>query len=240
VRTGPRRSGPTPVACGAMSSDLPPTPGATVVPLRDGPDGLEVLMIERAAALAYGGMWAFPGGRVDPGDADPADPGDGVAGARRAAVREAHEEVGLRFTPASLVAYSHWTGGATHGHLFAAWYFLAPAPDAAVVLDEHECTDHRWVRPVDAMAARDRGEFAVVAPTWMTLHSLLPARTVDDALALARSRPPVVYRSRVTDAGAQRIVLWHGDAGYEAADPGMAGPRHRLVMSAAGWSFESS
>ncbi|HEU0172244.1 MAG TPA: NUDIX domain-containing protein [Acidimicrobiales bacterium] len=223
-----------------MSFDLPPTPGATVVPLRDGPDGLEVLMIERAAALAYGGMWAFPGGRVDPGDADPSGSGDEVARARRAAVREAHEEVGLRFAPESLVAYSHWTGGSTHGRLFAAWYFLAPAPDAAVVLDDHECTDHRWVRPADAVAARDRGEIAVVAPTWMTLHSLLPARTVDDALALARSRAPVVYRSRVTDAGAQRIVLWHGDAGYEAADPGLAGPRHRLVMSAAGWSFESS
>ncbi len=80
-----------------MSDELPPTPGATVVPLRDGPDGLEVLMIERAAALAYGGMWAFPGGRVDPGDADPADPADEVARARRAAVREADEEVGLRF-----------------------------------------------------------------------------------------------------------------------------------------------
>jgi hypothetical protein len=49
-----------------------------------------------------------------------------------------------------------------------------------------------------------------------------------------------VYRSRVTDAGGRRFVLWHGDAGYEAADPALAGPRHRLVMSAAGWSFESS
>jgi 8-oxo-dGTP pyrophosphatase MutT (NUDIX family) len=223
-----------------MSDERSPTPGATVVPLRDGPDGLEVLMIERAAALAYGGMWAFPGGRVDPDDADPDDPADEVARARRAAVREAHEEVGLRLAPESLVTYSHWTGGATHGRLFAAWYFLAPAPDAVVVLDEHECTDHRWVRPIDAVAARDRGEIDVVAPTWMTLHSLLPARTAADALAVARTRQPVVYRSRVTEAGGQRIVLWHGDAGYEAADPGLAGPRHRLVMSAAAWSFESS
>ena len=172
----PQRSGAAPVACDAMSHDRPPTPGATVVPLREGPDGLEVLMIERAAALAYGGMWAFPGGRVDPDDADPSDPDDEVARARRAAVREAHEEVGLQFAPESLVTYSHWTGGATHGRLFAAWYFLAPAPDASVVLDEHECTDHGWVRPVDAVAARDRGEIAVVAPTWMTLHSLLAAR----------------------------------------------------------------
>jgi 8-oxo-dGTP pyrophosphatase MutT (NUDIX family) len=223
-----------------MSDELPPTPGATVVPLRDGPDGLEVLMIERAAALAYGGMWAFPGGRVDPDDADPADPADEVARARRAAVREADEEVGLRFPPASLVTYSHWTGGASNGRRFAAWYFLGPAPDGEVRLDEHECTDHRWIRPVDAVAARDRGEIAVVAPTWMTLHSLVPARTVADALALGERRAPVIYRSRVTDVGDHRIVLWSGDAGYEAGDPAVAGPRHRLVMSGAGWSFESS
>ena len=61
---------------------LPPTPGATVVPFRDGPGGLEVLMIKRAAAIDYGGMWAFPGGRVDDGDAHPDDPGDELARAR--------------------------------------------------------------------------------------------------------------------------------------------------------------
>ena len=84
--------------------------------------------------------------------------------------------------------YSHWTGG-THGRLYAAWYFLAPAPDGEVVLDEHECLDHRWIRPADAVAGRDRGEIAIVAPTWMTLHSLSDTRTVADALALACSAP---------------------------------------------------
>ena len=75
----------------------------------------------------------------------------------------------------------------------------------------------------------------------MLIHELfLGAAAGLATLALAHSRSPVVYRSRVTDAGDQRIVLWHGDAGYEAADPGLDGPRHRLVMSAAGWSFESS
>lgn len=223
-----------------MSVESPPIPGATVVPLRDAPGGLEVLMIERAAAIAYGGMWAFPGGRVDPGDTDPASPTDEVARARRAAVREAHEEVGLRFPPGALVPYSHWTGGSSHGRLFAAWYFLAPAPGDDVVLDEAECQAHRWIRPADAMAARDRGEIGVVAPTWMTLHSLAGATTVADALALAGTRPPVVYRSRLATVGDDRIVLWHGDAGYDAGDPALAGPRHRLVMGASGWSFEST
>ena len=220
----------------------PPIPSATVVPLRDGPGGLEVLMIERAAAIAYGGMWAFPGGRVDDRDADPDRPGDELARAVRTAVREAAEEVGLEFPAGALVPYSHWTGGALQGRgrLYAAWYFLARSPAIGVVTDGHETVAHRWIAPAEALACRDRGEIAVVAPTWMTLHSLRGAATVADALAQATARPPVVYRSKVAEAGGDRIVLWDGDAGYATADPVVAGPRHRLVMGTTDWTFERS
>jgi len=34
------------------------------------------------------------------------------------------------------------------------------------------------------------------------------------------------------------LALWHGDAGYEAGDASLAGPRHRLAMLDAGWVFE--
>jgi 8-oxo-dGTP pyrophosphatase MutT (NUDIX family) len=226
-----------------------PIPSATVVPLRDrAPDGdgqrLEVLMVRRSETIAYGGMWAFPGGRVDPGDLDPdRASGDGsvLAAARRAAVREAAEEIGLAFPPDSLVPLSHWTGGSTSGRrrLFAAWYFLAPAPDGAVVLDGRELLDHRWISPGAALAARERGEIEVVAPTWMTLRTLATAGSVADALALAAGREPVVYVSRMTVLDDdRRIVLWDGDAGYETHDPGVPGARHRLTMDAAGWRFE--
>ena len=209
-----------------------------MVPLRDGPAGLEVLLVERAAAIAYGGMWAFPGGRIEADDAHPRRPDDEVERARRAAVREAEEEVGLVFRPDSLVPFSHWTGGAGQRRLYAAWYFLAPAPAAAVVLDGRETMAHRWISPADAVAGRDRGEIDVVAPTWVTLHTLSAAASVADALALAAGRPPVVYVSRTATAGDRRVVLWDGDAGYATADPDRPGPRHRLVMSDAGWTFE--
>lgn len=215
-----------------------PIPGATVVPLRDGPTGLEVLLVERAAAIAYGGMWAFPGGRVERHDDHPDDPGDEIERARRAAVREAEEEVGLRFRPDDLVPFSHWTGGASPTRRYAAWYFLAPAPADAIVLDGYETVAHRWISPGEAVACRDRGELAVVAPTWVTLHTLSVAGSVADALALAADRGPVVYLSRTTVDGDRRIVLWDGDAGYRTGDPALPGPRHRLVMSDTGWAFE--
>jgi 8-oxo-dGTP pyrophosphatase MutT (NUDIX family) len=79
------------------------TPAATVVIVRDGADGLEVLVIERAKGMGFaGGAVAFAGGKVDAGDlpAGPAFAGfDGIdpddAAARVAAAREAFEETGV-------------------------------------------------------------------------------------------------------------------------------------------------
>ncbi len=49
---------------------VPIRPAATVMIVDDRPD-LQVLMIERNAKMVFaGGMWVFPGGRVDPEDAD--------------------------------------------------------------------------------------------------------------------------------------------------------------------------
>jgi 8-oxo-dGTP pyrophosphatase MutT (NUDIX family) len=52
----------------------------------EGPDGPDLLLIERAATLSkHAGQPAFPGGGIDPGDAGPVG----------AALREAAEETGL-------------------------------------------------------------------------------------------------------------------------------------------------
>src|SRR5207253_3155418 len=70
-------------------------PAATVVLIRDGRDGLEVLLARRSSQLAFhGGAWVFPGGRIDPDDYCDA-PDDVVAAARRGAAREAKEEAGV-------------------------------------------------------------------------------------------------------------------------------------------------
>jgi 8-oxo-dGTP pyrophosphatase MutT (NUDIX family) len=64
----------------------PLVPAAVLVPLVNRPEGLQVLLTERAAHLPdHPGQISFPGGRVEPDDADDA----------AAALREAHEEVGL-------------------------------------------------------------------------------------------------------------------------------------------------
>ena len=66
---------------------LPPlTPAAVLVPLVDRADGMTVLLTRRTDHLHdHAGQISFPGGRVEPDDAD----------AVAAALRESHEEIGL-------------------------------------------------------------------------------------------------------------------------------------------------
>jgi 8-oxo-dGTP pyrophosphatase MutT (NUDIX family) len=102
---------------GPVGQPAPPRPAATVVLLREGVGGLEVLLLKRVRSAGFvPGAYVFPGGRVDPDDADPAlverlDGLDPPAIAARlglareavpaaeayliAALREAFEETGL-------------------------------------------------------------------------------------------------------------------------------------------------
>jgi 8-oxo-dGTP pyrophosphatase MutT (NUDIX family) len=216
--------------------ESPAIPAATVVLLRDTADGVETLMLRRNSKLAFGGMWVFPGGRVDDADRDRA--ADEFDAARLAAVREAGEECGLTVPPAALVPIAHWTPPPQTPKRFATWFFVAPAPSGAVVIDDGEIHEHQWVAPADAIRRRDAGEIELAPPTWVTLHRLTDAPTVADALDRAARTEPDVFVTRIATEGDEIVTLWAGDAGYEAGDPAAAGGRHRLYMSASGWRYE--
>lgn len=69
---------------------LPAKPAATVMLLRHEAGALEVFMLRRTNAAAFaGGMYVFPGGRVDAAD------GDGDEAYVVAAIRECFEECGV-------------------------------------------------------------------------------------------------------------------------------------------------
>ena len=137
-------------------------PAATVVVLRDGPGGMESLMLRKNSRIAFGGMWVFPGGRID--DADHDGTGDLIAAARNAAAREAHEEATVVLAPEQLVHFSYWIPPPIAPKRFATWFFAAEAPDGEVAIDEGEITHHEWMTAADAMCRRDAGRGRVDRP----------------------------------------------------------------------------
>lgn len=97
-----------------LNPPVPAVDSSTVMVLRDGADGVEVLMLERHLDSDFvGGAYVFPGGKLDASDDLDADLWDGIdpdAEAERmgvapdlalrlyvAAVRETFEEAGLLF-----------------------------------------------------------------------------------------------------------------------------------------------
>jgi 8-oxo-dGTP pyrophosphatase MutT (NUDIX family) len=211
-------------------------PAATVVPLRDGPDGLEVLMLRRNSKLSYGGMWVFPGGRVDPGDAGSTE----LDVARSAAVREALEEAGLVIDPASLVPFSHWTPPMEAPRRFLTWFFLASVESAVeIVIDGGEIHEHAWVTPSGAIEQRDSGFIELSPPTWMTLRRLSASSGVADALSAAAAREPERFQTHIATADGVMFMLWEGDAGWEGFDASVPGARNRLVAADV-WHYEGA
>lgn len=224
-----------------------PIPAATVVILRDGVDGLETLMVRRNAKLAFaGGHWVFPGGRVEETDAPvdlggttarrpPAD--EEEARARAAAVRETFEEAGLVVDPGELVWFAHWTPPALSPKRFATWFFAAAAPPGEVTIDGGEIHDHAWLTPAAALARREEGTIELSPPTWITLHTLSSFTDVSTALDALAQDPPQHYATRICIVEGGILALYAGDAGYDDDDPARPGPRHRLAMMDAGWSY---
>jgi 8-oxo-dGTP pyrophosphatase MutT (NUDIX family) len=229
-----------------VDDELPPAiPAATVVLLRDGPDGLETLMLRRNSKLAFaGGAWVFPGGRIDPedypGGATSTDDTAVAVAARTAAVREAMEEAGLVVDPEGLVWFAHWTPGPLAARRFATWFFMARAPEGTVTIDDGEIHEHLWIHPAEAMARRDAGEIELIPPTWMTLRLLAEEPTVDALLAAARAREPQIYVTHIARVDGGIASIWQGDAAYDDGDTTKPGPRNRLLMLADGWRVEIS
>lgn len=227
-----------------QSEDAPElVAAATVVLLRDAPGGLETLMMRRSSKLSFvGGMWVFPGGRVDDDDYPAGQPDDTFAASRAAAVREAAEEADLVIAAGDLVPYSHWVPPTTINKRFATWFFLAPAPAGSVTVDGGEIKEHAWWRPADTLARHKAGEIEMVPPTYITLMELSEHPTVAEALAAARGRADDIphYETHIALDDGVPVSLWHGDAGYETHDASIPGPRHRLTLHEGGWQFEQT
>lgn len=220
---------------------LPAIPAATVLLLQDGADGIEVLMLKKNSKITFGGMWVFPGGKID--EADGLGGADPDAAARRAAVREAKEEAGIDLDGDQFRYFAHWIPPPGPQKRFTTWFFVANANASSheVEIDDGEIKDHSWLNPAVALARHAAGEIDIVPPTWVSLYHLSCHTTVADFFTHLGERPVQHYSTRVAKASdGNRVAMWAADAGYAAWDAQISGGRHRLVMTPGGFQFENT
>lgn len=223
----------------SKTTAAPAIPAATVVLVRQNPH-LEVLMLKKNANISFGGMWVFPGGRVD--EADHAEAGDSLQAAKNAAVRETMEEAGLSLSAEEFVWFAHWTPPASTPKRYATWFFLAPLDqDDEIVVDGGEILNYQWIRPADAHVKHAAGDIDLAPPTWITLHQLAQYEQIADLMAFLRDEPAKHYETRIVKNNAgDRVALWSGDTAYESGDADTNGDRHRLILGAGGFVFENT
>jgi len=216
-----------------------PQPAASVVLLRDGEAGPEILYLLRSPDLRFmGGYWVFPGGRIDPGDHRPGRDTDELDVARRAAAREAEEEAGVRVEPQSLHPICQWTTPTSSPIRFATWFFAAASNPETVRVDGVEIQDHAWRRPEDAPDAHRARALQFANPTFALTTRLGGHATVRDVLAAVDTWPREQLLGRLHPVDGGRVALYAEDCGYETGDIACEGPRHRIWMLDTGWRYE--
>jgi 8-oxo-dGTP pyrophosphatase MutT (NUDIX family) len=183
-------------------------PASTVIPVRDGETGLELLLVQRNPASRFmGGAWVFPGGAVHEGETE-----------AETAVREAEEEASLKLDADALVPFSRWITPRQVKVRFDTHFFVAPTPpDAAPACDGEECVDLRWIAPAAALEAGEADQLMLVFPTIKHLEQLTEFGSVEELLGHARARQVQPVEPRVLVDGGVAQVLLPGEPGYDDA-----------------------
>ncbi|MFT4564562.1 MAG: 8-oxo-dGTP pyrophosphatase MutT (NUDIX family) [Gammaproteobacteria bacterium] len=218
---------------------VPALPSSSVIMMRERAGSPEILLVKRNSKIVFhGGAWVFPGGKVDAEDASADIQNDEMAIARRAGVREVHEEAGLRIDGASMLPFSHWTTPENQPKRFAAWFFICMVPqDSQVVVDGSEIVDHRWIGVDEALAQRYRDEITLPPPAFVSLLKIRSFGHAQDVLNYVEDRGAERFSPRVVELESGRCSLYAEDVGYESLTLDAPGPRHRLRMLKNGWQY---
>ncbi len=229
---------------------------STVVLLRDTDAGIETFVMRRASTMAFAPrMHVFPGGRVD--DVDFAErvrfvSGDvarlaergstdaaGIAALYSCAIRETAEEAGIDLAqrdddgwllvdPTVMPIIDHWVTPEVESHRYDVRFFAVVLPDGLARLTTTEADVADWIRPIDALAAFESGEMAMLPPTESVLRRLARFHAGTDVLTDAGQQPvvPLLPRRLTAEDGSTRWVLVHDRTGAVLRD-GIVGPHTR-------------
>lgn len=235
-----------PIAINSEEVLTPPVPSATVMVLRDGDGGLEVLMVRRHGnSEVLGGVYVFPGGKLDAADTrqvSPAHAGERwrdalgepgldlptATGLFVAARRETQEEVALEVDIDALVPWSRWITPrvpSVTNKRFDTRFFAVRLPEGQMpVVDAHEATEAAWLTPRASLTRYWAGAMDLAPPQIMTLAELARFARVDEALAHAAARRPPLVEPSPFNEGGVRVICYPGDPAHSVAAPVWSGP----------------
>jgi 8-oxo-dGTP pyrophosphatase MutT (NUDIX family) len=207
----------------------PPAAAASIVLLRDGPGGLEVLLIKRhAASRVLGGAHVFPGGKLDVADmadellsrldrapeslrsalGEPELDAREAAGLFVAAMREAYEEAGLLFINGATPALE----GLLDRRGAEGFSFNRMLADLSLSLDTGRLVPwSRWITPkVPSVTARrfDTRFFVAIAAAEMEVRHD-DHEAVDSAWMRPRDALDAYWAGRMMLAPPQIMSLAH-------------------------------
>lgn len=216
-------------------------PAATIMLGREHEGELEVLLLKRNKALKFaGGLWVFPGGKIEPEEIEASE--NDLEAAKVAAVRETEEESQIRIEKEELIFFRHWTTPENEPRRYATWFFFAPVDqeDLIVQVDDSEIKDHLWINPQKALEAYRDGEIHMMPPTVFCLQIIRTCESLGEALEKLKQEEPIFVLPVVQLEGTKVTIMYDGDAGYESGDASVSGPRHRWIMdmSSRSYSFE--
>ena len=213
----------------------------TAVILRDGPEGLETLLLRRNAKLAFaGGAWVFPGGAIDQSELEVASSEEQAA--RTATVREVHEECGLTVTEDSLIHFCNWTTPIGERRRFATWFFATRAIQHSedILIDGSEIHEFQWISLHKSMELYHLGELMLMPPTYLALSLISHCEDAEGACHMLAARNPFEVTPKLCKLDGQMVCLYPGDAGYQVNDPVLPGARHRTVFTPKGMEYAHS
>ena len=177
-------------------------PAASVILLRDGEHGLVTYLLHRHALMPFAAsMVVFPGGRVDPIDAE-----IGLDPIRRCAIRETAEETGVLLDEAALFPWARWITPEIEPRRYDTWFFVAAMPEDQEAVDISGETDlAEWSAPRKALTDERSGLIKMLPPTMSILIELADRATVTEVINHATDRQiePVLPRLVETDSGWQ-------------------------------------
>jgi 8-oxo-dGTP pyrophosphatase MutT (NUDIX family) len=169
-----------------------PKPAATVMFVRDGSQGVEVFMLRRVATMAFAPrMTVFPGGGVDPRDADPGLPWAGPSAAEWATLLQAGEKTARELVAAAVREVFEECGVLLAG----------PSPDEVIA----DVRDDHWREQRRRLLAREASLSEVLLEHGLVLHRGGPCRPAGRRPD-HRGRPRRLGAAGVAAAGLPRRI----------------------------------